>query len=91
MIFKRFQDRLVEQQMHKPDACSWNISRKDVITDQISRHVDKCDVLRSSQHGIVRESLVSQTSWKSLKKLTGKMHLILSGWIFKGHFTRSLA
>lgn len=60
--FKRIRGRPVEQQMHKPGACcDWNISRNYVIMDQISRHVDKCDVLRNSPHSIVRESLVSQT------------------------------
>ena len=54
-------DRLVEQQMHKPDAYSWNISRNYVIMDQISRHVDKCDVPGNSQHSFVRENLVLQT------------------------------
>jgi len=32
--------KTVEEQMPKPDACSWNISRNYMITDQIRRHVD---------------------------------------------------
>lgn len=38
-----------EQQMCKPDICTWGISRNDVIVDQISRHMDKYDILRNSR------------------------------------------
>lgn len=48
---------LLNSRCYKQDACSWNISRNDVI---ISRHVNKCDVLRISQRSTVRESLISQ-------------------------------
>lgn len=38
-----------EQQMCKPDISTWGVSRNDVIVVQISRPMDKYDILRNSQ------------------------------------------